>query len=155
MAEATRLSLAFLLAVLVVEDFIDADDLAVQRARNQAVMLHLPVLRIRNRDAIHFERAADGALVVSFRLDEVRQRAEFVALSADQVALRQDDVVNGRCAELIFLLLGVERLLLQLARFAGGLHLRAILRQRNERIAHIEHRCVLQLLQLRFDRRYG
>ena len=48
-----------------------------------------------------------------------------------------------------FFLLGVEGLLLQFTRFAGCLHLRAILCQSNERISHVEHGCILHLLQAR------
>ncbi len=142
MAEASELSLAFVLGSLLSKILSTPTTWPLSVPGIKLVVIDLPVLRVRNRDAIHFQRAADGALVVRFRFDEVRQCAEFVALRADQVALRQDDVVNRRCAELIFLLLGVERLLLQFARFAGRLHLRSILRQRNERIAHIQHRCI-------------
>src|SRR5579863_1262477 len=66
----SRLALAFLFAVLVVEDFIDANHLSVERARNQAVVLDLSVLRVGDRDAIHIKRASDGAFVVGLGLDE-------------------------------------------------------------------------------------
>src|SRR3984885_11654425 len=81
-----RLALALL---LVVEDFVDANDLAIQRTRDQGVVINLAMLRVGNRHPIHVERATHGALVVGFRFDEIRQGPEFSALCVDQVALRQ------------------------------------------------------------------
>src|SRR6202790_164534 len=120
-----------------VEESLHADDLAVEGTGNERVALDLPVFGVRDGDAVDFESTSHGAFVVGLRFHEIREGAEFGALRGDQVALRQNDVINRRSAELILLLFGVEGLFLQLAGFAGGLHARAILPERNIGIADI------------------
>jgi hypothetical protein len=88
--------------------------LPIERAGNQRVLLDGGFGIACDGHAVYFQRAAQRALVVGLGFGEIREGAQFIALSGDQVALRQNDVVNGRRAELIFFLLGVERLLLQL-----------------------------------------
>ena len=95
---------------------------------------------------IDLESAANGAFVVGFGFHEVGQRAKFRALCGDEVALRQDDVVNGRGAELIFLLFGVESLLLQFACFNRGGDLGAVLCERDVGVAYVKKRGVSELL---------
>ena len=73
------------------------------------------------------------------------------ALGGDEIALRLNNEVDGRCAELIFLLLGFKGLLLQFARFGGGFNAATVLFESNVSIAHVEQRGVLQLLQLGFE----
>ena len=108
-----------------------------------------PFLCAGDGDAVDFEGAAQGAFVIGFGFGEVGQGAQFGALSGDEVALGQDDVVNGGSAELIFLLLGVESLLLQFARLAGGVHLGAVLFQSDGGVADVQESGVFDLLGLR------
>src|SRR5208337_1279120 len=69
--------------------------------------------------------------------------------SGDEVALGENDVVNGGGAEFVFLALGVEGLLLKLASLAGSLHLSAALLDGDGGVANVEERIVLDLLGLR------
>src|SRR5260370_32328456 len=120
----------------------------MKRARNQRFALRFAGLGTGNSDAIDFKRASDGALVVGFGLLEICQSAYVLDLRIDQVALRVNDEVNGGRVELVFFLLGIKRLLLQLAGFAGGLDLSAALSERDVGVADVEQRRVLELLQL-------
>ena len=72
-------------------------------------------------------------------------------MRVDEVALRLNDEVNSRRAQLILFLLGIKGLLLQFARLAGGIDLGAVLRQGNVGVADVEQRSVFHLLQLRFE----
>src|SRR5207302_5502693 len=109
--------------------FLGANDLTVQRAGNERLAFGLSRLGIGDGDAIDFERAPDGALVIGLGFGEVGESAKFRALRVDEVALRLNDEVNGGSAELIFFLFGVKSLLLEFARLAGGVDLSAVLRE--------------------------
>src|SRR5208282_6643472 len=131
------------------EELLGADDLAVESAGDQGVALDEALLCAGDGDAVDFEGAAEGALVISFGFGEVGQGAEFGALSSDEIPLGENDVVNGGGAEFVFFALGVEGLLLEFASFAGGLHLGAALLDSDGGVAHVEEGVVLDLLGLR------
>src|SRR5437016_10819223 len=103
--------------------FLGANDLTVQGARNKRLAFGLSRLGIGDGDAIDFERAADGALVIGLGFGEVGESAKFRALRVDEVALRLNDEVHGRSSERIPLLFRIKGLLLQLARLTGGIDL--------------------------------
>src|SRR4029077_9758532 len=126
-------------------------DLTVHRAGNQGVLVQIPLLDPGNGDVVDFQRPAKRALVISFGLRKIRQRPQFRALGSDKVALRENYLINGRSAELVFFLLRVKRLLLQFASLAGGLNLRAALFQRDGGIANVQQGSVFQLLHFCFD----
>src|SRR5882762_2818368 len=147
-------SAKLLLTVAVVDfavDLVHPNNLAMQRARNERGLVYLTALRGCDRHAIYFQRPAQCALVVGFCFHEVSQGAKLGALRRDQVALCLNDEIDRRCAELILLLLSVERLLLEFTRFRCGFHARPILLQCDESVAHIEQRAIFQLLHLRFQ----
>jgi len=102
-------------------EFLRANHLSMQRAGNECFALDFAALAIRDRDTIDFERPPDGALVIGLGFDEIGQGAQFRALCEDQIALRQNHLVDRGCAELILFLLRIKRLLLQFARLAGGI----------------------------------
>src|SRR5216684_3440182 len=132
-------------------EFLGANHLAVQGAGNERFAFGFAGLGIGDGDLIDLERAPDSALVIGLGFGEVGQSAEFRALCVDEVALRLNDEVYGRCAQLILFLLSIERLLLQFARLAGGIDLGAVLGERDVGIADVEKRGVFQLLQLRLE----
>ncbi len=140
-----------LLLAGVVGKLFCPDYLAVQRAGNERLARRLSSLAVGDGDAIGFEGAPDGALVIGLGFGEVGQSAQFRALRVDEVALRLDDEVYGRSSERIPLLLRIKSLLLEFARLAGGIDLSAVLGECNVGVANVEHRGVLQLLQLRFQ----
>ncbi len=125
-------------------EFVGPDHLPMERAGNECSALRFAGLGISDGHAVDFQRASDGTLVVGFRFGQVGQSAKFRALCVDEVALRLNDEINGGCAELILFLFRVKRLLLELACFAGGIHLRAILGEGNVSIANIKQRGILQ-----------
>src|SRR5208283_2297919 len=132
------------------EELLGADDLAVESAGNQGVALDEALLCAGDGDAVDFEGAAEGALVIGLGFGEIGQGAEFSALSGDEIALGENNVINGGGAEFVFFALGVESLLLELASLAGGLHLSAALLDGDGGVANIEEGVVLDLLGLRF-----
>ena len=87
----------------------------MQRSRDQSVAFDFAGFGVGNADVIHVQSAPERSLVIGFGFLKVGQSAEFRALRGDQVALRQNDVVNRGRAKTIFLLLGVEGFLLKLA----------------------------------------
>ena len=143
-------SLPMLAHAAVPEEVFRAYDLAVKRSGDQRVAFDFAGFGVGDGDVIHVESAPERAFVVGFGFLEVGQRAEFRALRGDEVALGQNDVVNRGRAKTIFLLLGVEGFLLKLARFAGGIDLRAVLRERDVGVANVEKRGIFQLLQRGF-----
>jgi len=116
-----------LLLTSVEGEFLRTNHLSMQCAGNECFALDFAGLGISDRDAIDFERPPDGALVIGLGFDEIGQGAKFRALCEDQIALRQNHLVDRGCAELILLLLRIKRLLLQFARLAGGIDLGAVL----------------------------
>src|SRR5258708_6312980 len=152
MRSVGELSVAgFALVFERLEQIFGADDLAVERAGNQRVALDIALFCAGDGDAVDLQGAAKGALVIRFGFGEIGEGAELGALRGDQVALGQDHVVDGGSAKAILFVLGVKRLLLQLAGFAGGLHLRAALFKSDGSVADVEHGAVLDLLHLRFQ----
>ncbi len=133
----------------VAEELIGADDLAVKGAGDQGVALNEAFFGTGDGDAVDFEGAAEGALVIGFGFGEIGQGAEFSALSGDEIALGENDVVNSGGAKFVFFALGVESLLLEFASLAGGLHLGAALLDGDGGVANIEEGVVLDLLGLR------
>src|SRR6202171_889795 len=133
------------------EEVLRSNHLTVQGAGNERLALDFAGLTIGDSDAVDFERAPDGALVVGLGFDEIGQRAQFRALGVDEVTLRLNDEVNGRCAQLILFLLRIKRLLLQFARLAGGIDLGAILGEQDIGVADVEQGEVFQLLPRRFE----
>src|SRR5260370_26502673 len=140
-----------LLLACVEGEFLRTDHLSVQCAGNERFALDFASLGISDGDAMDFKGPPDGALVTGLGFDEIGQSAQFIELGKDEVTLRLNDEVYGRCAELILFLLGIKRLLLQFARLAGGFDLGAVLRERDVGIADVEQGEVLQLLQLCFE----
>src|SRR5258708_3483107 len=100
---------------------------------------------------IDFQGAAHGAFVIGLRFLQVGEGAEFRALSSDEVALGENDVVNSGGPEPVFLLLGVKGLRLKFACFAGGFDLSAILSESDICVANIEERGIFQLSKLGFQ----
>src|SRR5215467_12262395 len=139
------------LLAIVGEELVHADNLPMQRAGNQRIALYFAGLCIGNRDVIHLQGSPHGSLVTGLGFGEARESADFVALRSNEVALRLNDQVNGGGAKLILFLLGVEGLLLKLARFAGRSHLRAELGQRDVALADVQDGGIAQLLHLRFE----
>ena len=90
-----RLFLMRLFLAGVERKSLGANDLAVQGARNERLAFGLPSLGVGDGDAIDFERAPDGALVIGLGFGEVGESAKFRALRVDEVALRLNDEVNG------------------------------------------------------------
>src|SRR6202158_50680 len=132
-------------------EFLRTNHLSMQCAGNERFALDFAGLGISDGDAIDFERPPDGALVIGLGFDEVGQSAQFRALGKDQIALRLNDKVYRRCAELILFLLRIKRLLLQFARLAGGIDLGAVLGEQDIGVADVEQGEVFQLLQRRFE----
>src|SRR5437763_16905215 len=100
-------------------EIFGTDDFSMERAGDERVALVFAMLGVRDGHTVDFQSAADGALVSGLRLEKIGEGAQLGGLRADEVALRENDLVNGGSAELIFLLFSVEGLLLQLARFLG------------------------------------
>src|SRR3989442_852452 len=125
--------------------------LAMQGARDERIAFDFARFRIGDVYAVDLQRSAEGPLVVGLGFNEIGQRAQFVALRVNQVALRQDYLIHRGCAELILLLFGIEGLLLQFARFCRRLHARPVLLQGNIGSAHIEQRQIPELLHLRLE----
>ena len=67
-ARGTCLALA-----LVGENLVCANDLAVQRTRDQRLVFDLAVVGVRDRDPIDFQSSTHSALVVCLGFDEIRQ----------------------------------------------------------------------------------
>src|SRR6266850_7203009 len=128
-----------------------ADHLAVERAGNQRVLVYLTMLGVGDGHAIDLQSAAHRSFVRSLGFQKIGQRSQFRSLGADEVSLRQNHLVDSGSTELILLLLGVKCLLLELSLFASGFDLDTALLQRDERIADVHHREILELLHLRFD----
>ena len=102
-------------------------------------------------DVVDFEGAAESAFIVGFGFGEIGEGAEFGALRGDQVALSENDVVDGGGAKFVLLIFRVEGLLLKFARFAGGLDLSAALLDSDGGVANIEESIVLGLLDFGFE----
>src|SRR5713101_7503207 len=100
--------LTSLLLAGVEGEFLGANHLTVQGAGNECFAFGFAGLRAGDGDLIDLERAPDGALVIGLGFGEVGQSAEFRALRVDEVALRLNDQVYGRCTELILFLLGIK-----------------------------------------------
>src|SRR5579864_1598058 len=124
-------------------------------SRDQGFVLDFAGLGIGDSDVVDLEGAAEGAFVIGLGLFQVGKGTEFRPLSSYEVALREDDVIDGGGAETILLLFGVKSLLLQFASFTGGGDLGAVLRERDVAVAHIEESRVFQLLQLGFELALG
>src|SRR5215471_16991924 len=127
-----------LLLTSVGEELVHANHLAMHCAGDKS-------------DAIDLEGAAKSALIVGFVFFKIRERAQFGALGRDEIALRQNDVVDCRSAKLVLLLFGLKRLLLQFAGFDGGFNLGASLRESDVRVPNVEQSGVSQLLELRLE----
>src|SRR5882762_6583107 len=140
-----------LLLAGVVGKLFCPDHLAVQRAGNERLACRLSSLAIGDGNAIGFEGAPDGALVIGLGFGKVGEGAQFRALRIDEVALRLDDEVYRRSSERIPFLFRIKSLLLEFARLAGGIDLSAVLGECNVGVANVEHGGVLQLLQLCFE----
>src|SRR2546429_164939 len=123
----------------------------MQRTGDKGFALGFTSLGIGDGDTIDFEGTPDSALVIGLSFGEIGQGAQFRALGSDKVALRLNNEVYCRCPELILFLFRIKRLLLQLARLAGGVDLGAVLGERDVGVADVEQRGVLQLLQLRLE----
>ena len=109
----------------VLRDVFGAYDPSMQRPRDQGSAFHLARLGVRDGDMIHLQGAPQGAFVAGFGFLKIGERAQLRALRGDEVALRENHVVNGGSTQPVFLLRGIEGLLLEFARFAGGLDLGA------------------------------
>ena len=132
----------------VAKEVFCPDHLAVKCAGDQRFVFDFAGFGIGDGDVVDLESAPQRAFVVGFGLLEIGERAEFGALRGDEVALGENDVVNGGGSEPVFFLLRVKGFLLEFARLAGGIHLGAVLRERDVGVAHVEKRGIFQLLQL-------
>src|SRR5271167_1581477 len=124
------------------EELVRAYDFSVESAGDQCFAFDFARLAVGDGDVIHLERAPESALIVGFGFLEVGQGADFLALSVDEVALRLNDDVHSRSAELVFLLFRIKRLLLELPGFHSGCDLGAPLCEPNKGIAYVEKRGV-------------
>src|SRR5580704_8625926 len=134
----------------ILKEVFRAHDLAVKCSRDPRFAFDFACFGISDGDVIHLESASERAFVVGFGFLEISQCAQFGALCGDEVTLRENHVVNGGRSEPVFLLLGVEGLLLKLARFASGIHLSPVLCECDVCVAYVEKRGVFQLLQYGF-----
>src|SRR5260370_30467767 len=135
-ARAVRKSYPRQLLLACVEgEFLRTDHLSMQRTGYECVALDFAGLGISDGDAIDFKRTPDGALIIGLGFDEIGQSAQFIEFGKDEVTLRLNDEVYGRCAELILFGLGIKRLLLKLARGAGDFDLSVVQRERAVGIA--------------------
>src|SRR5215471_8982855 len=140
-----------LLLTSVGEELVHANHLAMHCAGDKSLALDLAGEGLCDSDAIDLEGAAKSALIVGFVFFKIRERAQFGALGRDEIALRQNDVVDCRSAKLVLLLFGLKRLLLQFAGFDGGFNLGASLRESDVRVPNVEQSGVSQLLELRLE----
>src|SRR5215472_9927555 len=120
------------------EKLVRANNLAVQRAGDEGLTLDLARESVCDSDPIDLKRAAKSALIVGFVFFKIRERAQFSALGRDEIALRQNDVVDRRSTKLVLLLFGLERLLLQFAGFDGCFNLCAGLGQGDIGVANVK-----------------
>jgi len=117
-----------------------------RRAGNIRLVRRRAGHRIRDRDLEDLERPPQRTLKVYDRLCQVRLGAHLGGGRGSQGLLVGDHQEDRRGSQVEFLLLGIERLLLQFARQLCGCDRCAVLLQGNQRILNVHHDVVDRLL---------
>src|SRR5690348_12518041 len=103
--------------------------------------------RLVERNVVVIQRLAGGPVEFHTGFSIADFGHHLVRLRLQKVALDQNDVVERRSSQLVLLLFRVERLLLQNARFPGGLVTRPGLAHSDDGVLHLHADLVLKLLQ--------
>ena len=108
----------------------------------------VPDFSIGDRDVIYLKRPGHGAVKVHFAFHQVNARAHLCGLGRGQGILIGDDVEQCRRAHLQFLLLGVQGLLIQVARLDGCRQSDPGLLQSDLRVANVNCGIIHSLLEV-------
>ena len=106
--------------------------------------------RVGHGDIVHIERAAHGLIEIQLGLDQVDAIAEFDALGDRQQLLLLDDGKSRGSAELELFHFVVIALLCEDSSFLGGRNRGAVLYERDQGLADIQHDRILGLQRLNF-----
>src|SRR3977135_5388 len=98
-----------------------------------------------DRNVVDLERAAHGAIEIYFGLRQVDARADLGAGGRGESILIGNDVEQRRSSQLIFLLFGVQGLLIEIACLGGGLQRDAGLLEDDLRVVNINRNVIHNL----------